>query len=863
MLGKEEHESLVGDLDERYTQLASLYGRQAANRFYWRETLAAVGLHSTHTRTPGAYPRGDSKLRHVLTDLGYALRTLRRAPTHVIICVLTLGLALGSMTAVISVVNPLLIQPLPYPDAHRLGIIRESGRDGPISRLGYATYADIAASVKSIDAAAVGFWQPTLSGADDAERVSGLRVSANYFRVLGIAPALGSDFQTEQDVPGATPVVMLSNALWQRRFGGDPSIINKPIDIEGVSHIVAGVMPASYDDVLEPSAQIWRVLRYASDQPYACRTCRHLRMVARVNGDVPMQTVALEVDITLRRLGEAYPREYVAPGGTLVELREIVVANFRPILLAIFGAIGLILLLAVVNVANLQLTRTMRRTEEFAVRAALGAGRLQVARQLFAEALVIVPLSAALAAIVAYTATPLIVSQLPPGIPRLSAISVDGTVVLSTVVLAAVTVIVVGLLPAWRMDSGSLADALRVGRGTAAARHTARATLVVVQVAVAFVLVTGAGLLGRSLMQLLSVNTGFASSGLLTMSIQATGARYSTSAEVWAWHDAALAKVRGIPGVVSAGLSNQLPLSGNLDKYSINAEDRPLANPQLAPDADRYTVSPGYAETMRLRLVRGKLLDEADNRDSTAQVVMISTSLARRIWGTDDVLGKRIRAGGSTSPWREVVGVVGDVRHQGLNESEPMQFYVPARQWQFADDILSLVVRTSADPASMTNTIVSAVKSVDPLQPVMNVATMDQLVMRSTGQRRLALVLFASLGLIAVILAGAGLYGVLAGAVSDRTREIGIRSAIGASSRNIVTLVTRQAMLLVAIGSAFGIAGSIVVGRYLQSLLFQVAPTDISTFLGAAGIALIMGLVAALVPTRRALRIPPVVALTS
>jgi predicted permease len=373
-------------------------------------------------------------------------------------------------------------------------------------------------------------------------------------------------------------------------------------------------------------------------------------------------------------------------------------------------------------------------------------------------------------------------------------------------------------------------------------------------------LVTGAGLLGRSMLQLLSVDPGFDPRNVLTMEVQATGPRYVDARALFAHQDRIVEAVKRVPGVVDAGFANQLPLAGNKDTYGVNAEDRVIDNPELAPSADRYTASAGFLSTLRLRLIRGRMLTDQDNRDSTQKVVVISASLADRIWGTNDVLGKRIRMGGD-SPYREVVGVVADVRHDGLQEEHPMQTYVPPRQWFFADDILSLVVRTKGDPRATSAAIADAVRALDKSQPVMRIMPMEDVVSQSVGQRRLALTLFAVFGAFALILAGAGVYGVLAGTITERTREIGIRTALGASTSHVVTLVTRQAMLLVVTGAVGGLLGAMAIGRYLEAMLYAVEPIDFTTLAFAGVIACVTGLVACLMPTLRALRIQPTEAL--
>jgi putative ABC transport system permease protein len=639
-------------------------------------------------------------------------------------------------------------------------------------------------------------------------------------------------------------------------------VVGTRIVINGNSHLLAGVLPPTYDDVLSPTAQIWRVLGYGADQPWACRTCRHLRMLGRVHAGVTPELASQEVDAALKRLAAAHPNEYSAPGGTLVPLRDMVVADVRPILFAVSGAAAILLLFAIVNVTHLQFARAIRREGEFAIRMALGATRLRLTRQLLAEAVVIVMLSTALGLIVAVAATPMLVSRLPVSLPRLSAVSVDGTTLMLLALIGACSTVLIGMLPSWRTE-GALADGLRGGRRAATSmRRSARNVLVVTQVALALVLMIGAGLLGRSLLRLYEVDTGFDARNVLTMQVQSTGARYDSTQRIFAHHDALVASISQLPGVVSAAFINQLPMGGNFDSYSVNADDKPLANPELAPSADRYTVSPGFTSTMGIGILQGRALTLADNRDSAHAVAVVSASLAARIWPGESAIGKRIRVGGAPdAPWREVVGIAANVRHDGLDSDRTLQVYVPYRQWFFADDIVTLVVRTTVEPRALQQAIVDAVRRIDPSQPIMHIATMEQVIARSVAQRRLALELFGAFALLAVMLAGAGLYGLLAGDVADRTREIGIRVAMGARPVQVLSLVARQASLLLATGALVGAAGAMALGRYLEALLYGVRPMDTVTLLGVAGALVIVGVLSTLVPVLRALHIEPSVAL--
>ncbi len=865
-LSPAEHVALLGDLDERHQHWCFARGRRIANLRYWRETLAAVGRLSAQSHSPELDRVEDSGMRNLLVGLSYALRGLRRAPTHTTVCVLTLGLAFGGVASVASVAGPLLVNPVPYQAADRLGLVFEKDSDGSRSNTGFATFRDLQSAMNTVDASAVfSGWQPTLSDNESAERIEGLRVSAGYFRTLGVRPAIGRDFATEEDVPGASRVIMLSHALWVRRFGADSSLVGGTIDIEGASHLVAGVLPATYDDVLAPRAQVWRVLGYGEAQPWACRTCRHLRMVVRAKEGVALSQVQAEVSTVMAQLAATYPTEYPSAGGFVVPMREQVVADAQPIMVAVGGAALILLLFAIVNVTHLQFARAMRREGEFAIRIALGATRVRIARQLLAEAALLVALSTVIGVLFAVLSTPLIVSWLPPSLPRLAAISVDGKTLGMLATLSALSTVIIGTLPAWRTEPVALADSLRSDRRIATAgRRLLRDALVVTEVALALMLLIGTGLLGRSLLRLYAVDGGFESARLLTMQIQSTGPRYDGDARVHAYHDAVITAVQSLPGIEAIGLANQLPMDGNFDTYGINAEDKPLANPELAPSADRYSVTPGFLRAMGTSIRRGRDLAPEDDRDSARAVVVVSEALATRIWPGEDPLGKRIRVGGSeTAPWREVVGVAENVRHDGLDSDRTLQVYVPTRQWFFADNIVTLVIRTTVDPSSMRDAVLAAVRSVDRIQPVMRVATMEQVVMRSVGQRRLALALFAAFAGLSAFLAAIGLYGLIAGDVEARRREIGVRMALGSGKGQIVRLLARQATRLIVFGAVAGVAGALVLGRFVEALLFEVRTTDVPTLLGVVITLVLLGGAATLIPALRALRIDPAEALRS
>jgi putative ABC transport system permease protein len=749
--------------------------------------------------------------------------------------------------------------------ADRLVMLYERQLDGSPSFVGYSTYTDLRRGSRSLQsAAAVGDWQPTLFGDRDAERMQGQRVSWQYFATLGVRPALGRDFIATDDTPASNNVVILSHGLWTRRFGADPGIVGGTVDVDGVMRSVVGVMPASFDNVTSPTAQLWRVLGYAESDAWGCRTCRHLQVVARLRDGVTQQQAAREIDALSQRLAVTYPKEYAGHGALLVGLQERVTRKARPIFLAILGAVVLVLLIAAANVVNLQLARAVRRQGEFAVRAALGAGRGRLAQQLLAESLVLAALGGVIGLLIAAALLPALVAQLPESLPRQGAIRIDWLSFTLVAFLVLLLGVLMGMAPALYAGRRRLFDALRGGgRTVGGAHHRTRAGIVIGEIALAMMLLIGAGLLGRSLVVLLSVNVGFDPTQLVTMEVQATGTAYQTPAAVFANHDRILDAVRAVPGVVDAGLSNQLPLGGSFDMYGIRAQDKPLENPELAPSADRYTVTSDLMRTMRIPVIRGRGFTDTESRDSSVKVAIVSEALAKRIWPGEDAVGKYIKLGGPQRPWWLVIGIAGNIHHQGLDVGLTQQVYTPERQWFWEESQMTLVVRTKGDPAHMLSAVRDAVRGVDPLQPISRVATMDEVISRSTSQRRLGLLLFVAFGAMALLLATAGIYGVLAGSVAERTREFGVRTALGASPRSIVALVLRQGAVLAGIGLVIGTIAAFGLSRYLRALLFGVESTDpIAIGCGVLGI-IGVSLVACLVPARRAVRVDPMTALRS
>ena len=835
--------AIVGDLIER----------EVAGARLWRET--AVAIWHLRDRTP---PQVET-MSTFISDLRLAARLLGRAPTFAITAILTLGIAIGASTAIFSVANPVLLQPLPYRNPDRVVVVWESERNGRRSTIGFATIRDYIERTATLEtAAAFGSWQPTLTEGNEAERLTGVRVSATYFRTLGVTPAFGRDFRADEDVPNVPRTVILGNALWQRRFGGDSGVVGRQISIGGTGMTVVGVMPEGFDDVANPGAEIWRVLGYGVTDPYACRTCRHLQMIGRLGPNVDAERAASELTRIHGAIVAEHPKDYASIGTQVIPLKEDATRNYRAAITALGVAVILMLIIAIANVANLQLARLVRRDEEFAIRTALGASSSRLTRQLLTEAFLIAVLGGMAGVAIATVAIPALVRQLPAQLPRLGAIRLDwmALAVVGTVVL--VLTVVVGMVPRHARRAATVADGLRAGRRLTGTRQSAiRGGLVVTELAFALMLLVGAGLLARSVVRLLSVDTGFDPHNLLTLEVNSVGPRYQTDAAVFDYHDKVRAAVQALPGVVSVAVVNQLPLGGNFDTYGIVAQDKPLANPEQAPSGDRYVISADYLRTMRIRILEGRTFTEAEERDSVNLVTLVSKALATRVWPNESAIGKRIRMGGPDRPWRTVIGVTADVRHSGLDATVTQQFYVPERQWFFSDDQEVLVVRTRGDPAAMAGVVRQAIRAIDPVQPIVKIAAMEQVIAASTAQRRLALVLFGCFAIAAMLLAVAGIYGVLAGNVAERTREIGLRAALGATPMSILRLIVGQGARLAVVGLGAGLFGAFALTKSLQALLFGIGPHDPTTIVGATMLLLATTLAACLIPALRALRVDP------
>jgi putative ABC transport system permease protein len=806
--------------------------------------------------------RGTRWLEDLWQDFRHAARTLRQRPAFTAVGALTLALGIGASTAIFSAVNPILFEPLPYPHASRIVMIWDTFH-GARADLTFHTYRELTARSRSFEAmAAMEGCHLTMSGAAQPERFDGQSVSAGYFRALGISPALGRDFQPADGRFKGQHVTILSDALWRRRFGGDPGMVGRQMTLEGDLYTVIGVMPRGFDNVLAASAELWVPMQYDAGNIANTESAEwghHLHMVGRLLPGVGIDQARRELNEIAVAPVREFPRAPWAAlkhGLIVNSLQGEITRGVRPVLLAVMGAVMVVLLIASVNVTNLLLARGAQRRGEFSMRAALGAGRPRLIRQLLTESLLLAILGGALGMVVADLGVDALMALSPAGLPRVCAIAVNGPTFVFAFGITTLAGLVVGLVPALQASRSDLVGGIQQGsRRTAGGRQLTRRTLVVSEVALAIILLVSAGLLYRSLDRLFAVPPGFDAAHLLSMQVQYNGHRYDADGARYRFLAQALEAVRRVPGVASAAFTSLLPLSGDPNEtYGASFEDG------RSYDTFRYVMTPGYCQTMGIALRRGRLLDEHDVAGAPLSA-LIGESLAKSQFPGQDPVGKRMHIGGGNAPWRTIVGVVGDVKQGSLADVQADAVYLTPTQSWFADDAMSLVVRARDDVTSLAPAVKNAIWSVDKDQPIVRVATMDALLAASESQRRFAMIVFEAFALVALVLAATGIYGVLSGNVSERIREIGVRSALGASRGNILALVVGQGITLTGLGVAIGLIGAAVASSALVTLLFGVSRLDPVTYFGVIALAAGVSAIACWVPAWRAARVDPAITL--
>ncbi|HET9984370.1 MAG TPA: ABC transporter permease [Longimicrobiales bacterium] len=806
----------------------------------------------------------------LLHELRVAARRLRRAPGFTVIVVLTLALGIGANTAIFSVVNSLLLKPLPYPEPARLATIEHhypglNDLHAPVSAAGFRKYRDDTRSFESV-AVETG-WGPALTGYGEPQRLRGARVSGLWFRTYGVAPALGRAITPADDEPGANQVVVLSDGLWRRVFGADGGIIGRKVLLNGTPYDVIGVMPRGFEDFYNRDVELFTPVALTPEQFAQGWGNEYLSLTARLKPGVTTQAAAVEMDrIAVQVRADPAAGRDGGWGLTVTSLDEKAKGKLRPVLLVLLGAVGFVLLIACANVANLLLVRATGRVKETAIRAAMGAERWQVVRGTLTESVLLAALGGGLGLLLAGWGVSLLPKLAPERMRALQDVGIDGVVLVFTLVVAVLTGLVFGLVPALQSARPDLQETLREGgRGGTADRSglLVRRLLVVAEVALALTLLTGAGLLVRSFARLQGVDPGFDPKNVLTFQLALPSGRYPSDTAQIAFFDQVLERLATVPGVKAAGATSVLPFGGSWSTGSFAIENLQPKKGEPGPWGDIRVVSPDFLRTLRVPLLKGRTFTPQD-RLGAPPVAVVDEELVRRYWPAQDPIGKRITfddptAAGDTAHWISVVGVVGHTKHEGLDADARVQLYLPYEQ--NGSSVMSVVLRTAGDPNRVVPLARAAVQAVDRDQPLARVRTLDSLVGDSLGERRLSMTLLAAFATVALLLAALGIYGIMAHLVTQRTRELGVRMALGAATGDVLGLVLRQGMGLAAAGIAFGLVGALSLTRLMTSQLYSVRATDPATF---ATVAVVLGAVALLataVPALRAARVDPVEAL--
>jgi putative ABC transport system permease protein len=793
----------------------------------------------------------------LVKDLQYAFRTMLKHRTFTFVAVLAIGLGIGANTAIFSVVNGILLRPLPYQSPDQIVTILHDG-SSPVAPANYLDLKQQTSSFETVGAAQV--WGPNLTGLDQPEHLRALQLSADMFHLLGINPVLGRTFNTGEDQIGSDHVIVLSHRLWQRRFGSNENIIGQQLTLDGANYQVIGVMPAQFQfaPFWATNTELWVPLNLTARTND--RKGRSLRVFGRLKPFVSRIQAQAEVATIFSRLEQQYPDANKGLALTVESLHEKVVGKTRNALLILLGAVGFVLLIACANVANLLMTRASSRRKEIALRIALGASRARIARQLLTESVILAFMGGAFGLFLGFLGIRALLQLAPETLPRMQAVGIDVYVLGFTLLLSLVTGLLFGIAPVMQVRRSSFNATLKEGGRSSAdgGRHSiGRRALVVSEVALALMLLIGGGLLVRSFLRLVSVDPGFNPHNVLTMTISLAGSELKTGEQRAAFFDQLQQQVRSLPGVQAVSAINHLPLAGDLWTLGFTIEGRPALLPGESQGAVYRIVRPEYFQAMGATLLNGRDFTTRDN-DRSPGVVIINESLARRYWPNENPLGKRITV--AKDGLREIVGVVKDTQQGEWAATARPEVYLPHQQAP-SPRSMSLVVRSNSDPLSLANAVQSSVWAIDKNLPVSEIRTMDDVVSDAVGSQRFNAALLGLFSAVALILAVVGIYGVLSDSVTSRTHEIGVRLALGAQGSDVLKMIVRQGMVLVGIGIAIGLFGAYLLTQLLASLLYQVSTTDRITFLAIPLALALVALGACLVPARRATKVDPLVAL--
>jgi len=817
-------------------------------------------------------------MRALWQDMRYGLRMLAKSPGFSALVILTLALGIGANTAIFSVVNAVLLRPLPFEEPDRLVQIWHTPPQAsfpgiPTFSVSPANFLDWRARSQAFEGmSAYGFGQYTLTGTGHPEAVRMVAVTSGFFSILRAQPLLGRAFLAEEDSPGREHEVVLSYNLWRGRFGADRDIVGKNIALNGQAFTVIGVMGPNFEFPISTdpnySPQMWKPLAW-TDQERAIRDNHNYAVVARLKDGVTLQQARAELDSVSNQLAQQYPADDKGWGATAIPLREDLVGDVRPALLILLGAVALVLLIACANVANLLLAKAMSRRKEIAIRVAMGASRPRLLQQGISETVLMALAGGALGLVFAHYGVILIVRFLAQRLPRSTEIGLDGWVFTFALGISLLTGIAVGLLSSLRFAKNDVSESLKQGLGRTSSDSGGTRTrniLVVSEVALSLMLLIGAGLLIRSLSVLRHVNPGFDASRLLTLEVAIPSTKFSEPMQQVRYFDRVLDQVRGLPGVQSAGLIDSLPLSGG-SHQPVSVEGRPVVPMADQPEVDVRLISPGYISAMHIALLSGRDIDQSDVQGRPG-AVLISQSFAKLFWPNENPIGKHLTLYFFRDLPRVVVGVVADVKLDALNETRPTPaLYTPLAQvapttggtWHSFG--LNLAVRTNADPLNVASMVANSIREVDAEVPLLNIQTMEESVSASLSPQRFTMLLLVVFAGTALLLAAAGIYGVMAYMVTRRTQEIGVRMALGAAASDVLRLVIGQGMWTTAIGVAIGIGGAFALTRTMQSLLFGVSTTDPMTLAGVVLLLAAVSVFACWVPARRATKVDPLVAL--
>jgi putative ABC transport system permease protein len=798
-------------------------------------------------------------MESVIKDLKFAIRGLIKRPAFTVIALVALALGIGANTAIFSLVNAVVLRPLPFPEPERLVWVFGNVRNGPgrasVSPGDFVDYRNHNKTFEQFAASGMLPLPATLTGSGEPERLRASNVTGNYFQTFGVAPVLGRGFSLENEKTGNDQVAVLSYALWQRRFVGDPAIVNKKIVLNGKACEVIGVMGENVS--LPQAADLWVPMNFDVDQEMKQRFAHFLRPIGRLKPGVNLAQAQADTDLIAAQLEKQFPDSNTGWNLRLVSLREQLVGGSRTTVFILFGAVAFVLLIACANVANLLLVRAAARQREVALRTALGASRGRIMRQMITESLLLAICGGALGTLFAAWGVNLLVKLSENSIPPTVQVKIDATVLGFTLLVSVVTGVLFGLAPAFRTAKVNLIDSLKEGsrgEGHSAVRSRTRSALVIFESAVAVVLLIGAGLLIRSLVALQNVNPGFDAHNLLTMRIDLPRQKYNSPEKAGNFFRELETRVSGLPGVEAAGMVTELPLSGQLNDIPFTVEGRPPVSPDQQFGADFRRINQNYFSAMRIPLLRGRNFTEQEVAQGD-KLVIVSKQLVDAVFPNEEPLGKRIITF-NNEPF-EIVGIAGDLLHQSLGGQPIPAMYFPKRQ----NGGTNLVLRTTGDPLSLVGAVRNEVRAIDPDQPIAAVRPMTEWVDSSVAAPRYRTTLFGLFAALAMILAATGIYGVMSYSVAQRTHEIGVRMALGARRFDVLKLVVGQGMLLTLIGVAIGLAAAFALTRVMASLLFGVTAKDPITFVVVSALLIAVAFVACFVPARRATKVDPLVAL--